>query len=302
MYISSIIYDFSYDGQAYHQLAVIDLKNGWNPVYDQTKISTLEDINLIINSYPKGIWFYQAAIYKATGYLETSKFTNFALILASFLLCYSALTSLSKDQGNIRINGMFGTPLVMSIVVVANPINVYQSLSFMIDSQVYSLFVCLVSILYFYHKSNKIVFAPLILNIILLLNTKFTGVLYTSLICLAFLLFTAMKNKPLFRKAFTLISIAYTLGIFYVGYNPYVTNLIQHGNAFYPVYGSKNLNIMYGQRPKHYDAMNRFEKLANSIFSASANPVFSEESKIKLPFTIQPQELAQFSGYDLRGY
>src|SRR5690348_16304299 len=34
IWISGQIYDVSYDGQAYQQEAIIQLKNGWNPVYD----------------------------------------------------------------------------------------------------------------------------------------------------------------------------------------------------------------------------------------------------------------------------
>ena len=89
--ISGHFFDFSFDGQWYHQDAIILLKNGWNPFYDQPildEIASGKNANYI-NCYPKAPWTISACVYATTGAIEYAKFYQLVLLFASFFSIHS---------------------------------------------------------------------------------------------------------------------------------------------------------------------------------------------------------------------
>lgn len=296
MYISGLFYDISYDGQVYHQEAVSQLVNHWNPVQDYiTKDRSKSAV--LLNHYAKGPWLYEAALYTITGQIEQSKVFNFLLIIISFLLALSGLKSwdgLSTRQS-----------IFFSLLLALNPVSIYQAFSFYIDGQLASLLLCLVALSYrlvTFH--DKVILGSFIMTIALTINIKFTGVVY-AVACIGLVggWLWLFRNKQLYGNFIKSSLIGLFIGICVIGYNPYVTNTVYYGHPFYPLYGAKDqtMDIMTSNSPQGFMQMNSMEKLYVSIFSVSANQFDSAGPNIKTPFTLKLGELKPFIyGADIR--
>jgi hypothetical protein len=91
-------------------------------------------------------------------------------------------------------------------------------------------------------------------------------------------------------------------GVGVIGANPYVKNIVTGKHIFYPLFGEEKKDIITFAQPPSFHEMNRFEKLAVATFSQSEN--INEASKknpqLKVPGTINAQEINQLSFEDLR--
>ncbi|MBP2628760.1 MAG: hypothetical protein H6Q68_3471 [Firmicutes bacterium] len=295
-YISGLFYDISYDGQVYHQEAVSQLVNHWNPFQDYiTKDRSHSAV--LLNHYAKGPWLYEAALYTATGQIEQSKVFNFLLIIISFLLALSAL----------KRGDRFSTwrAIFFSLLLALNPISIYQAFSFYIDGQLASLLLCLLALSYrLVSHHDKVVLCSFIMSIALTVNIKFTGVVYV-VACIGLVggWLWLFKNKHLYGHFIKSSIIGLFIGICVIGYNPYVTNTVYYGHPFYPLYGggAQTMDIMTSNSPQGFMQMNSLEKLYVSIFSLSANKFDSEGQTLKMPFTVELTELRPFVyGADIR--
>ena len=125
--LSGHFYDFSFDGQWYHQDAIILLKNGWNPFYDLPildEIASGKNANYI-NCYPKAPWTISACLYATTGAIEYAKFYQLILLAASFFL------SLHFTLRWFTLSLVSAS--LLSFVIAFSPVVVGQSLSFYVD-------------------------------------------------------------------------------------------------------------------------------------------------------------------------
>lgn len=90
-FISSFLFDFSWDGQWYHQAAIYNLKEGWNPFLEPIKrFNEYNDISII--HFPKGPWYFAASIYSTFGNFESGKTINFIIVAATFSVLLASLT------------------------------------------------------------------------------------------------------------------------------------------------------------------------------------------------------------------
>jgi len=296
MYISGLCYDVSYDGQVYHQEAVNQLVNHWNPFQDyMTKDRSHSAV--LLNHYAKGPWLYEAALYTVTGQIEQSKVFNFVLIIISFLLTLSGMKSWARLSTRQSI--------LFSSLLALNPISIYQAFSFYIDGQLASLLLCLVALSYrLVTHHDKVVLWSFMMSIALAVNIKFTGVVYV-VACIGLVggWLWLLGNQHLYGKFITSSIIGLVIGICVIGYNPYVTNTVYYGHPFYPLYGGKaqTMDIMTSNSPQGFMQMNPVEKLYVSLFSLSANKFDGEGPHLKMPFTVELEELRPFVyGADIR--
>jgi len=290
VFVSGRFYDLTQDGQAYHQEAIIQLARGWNPFYSNLQS---DHMRLWIEHYPKGPWLCAAALYKITNHIEQGKAFNLLLITASLFIALSASLHLPRIKS--------GMAVILGVLLAFNPVSIYQGLSYYVDGQLASLIVILFCLSYLlFVKKCGLLGLVFLLSVILLINVKFTGLIYGFIMCVGLLILSfLLKKKALFTKLFQLCALSFAIGIFLVGYNPYVTNTLQHGNVFYPL---PDVDIVSHVLPKDFQTMNRFEKLFYSVFSMSENawpPI--KRSTLKLPFTIYKDELRSFDfGTDVR--
>ncbi len=284
--------DLSYDGQAYHQSAVLMLARGWNPVRDPLS-PALDSFHLLPAHYPKAAWIAAASVYKLTGHLEQGKGINLVLFGGAFLLVWSAL--LGRWPAHPVRTGLF------ALLVALNPVTLCQAFTFYVDGQLACCLTALVALGYLaFIQADRRIVLGVFAAIVLLVNLKFTGVLYAPLMLgVAVLALYRLHRAEAARSMLVAGAVALTVGVLGVGFNPYVTNQRGHSNPFYPLAGSSSFLPMGGQMPLGFETMNRFEKLASSLFSASANCQLGRV-EWKLPFELRSGELATFYNPDTR--
>ena len=145
---------------------------------------------------------------------------------------------------------------------------------------------------------------------ILCANTKFTGLAYAGVFTCAFCtlyLWRWHRGAPGFSTRRTLAlgaSFVATLlvSVLLVGYTPYVTNTLDHGNPLYPLFGQDAVDIMTPQEPPTFNDASTPQKLFYATFSQSANISAGSTAtpQLKLPLTWTPGELAALIEPDLR--
>lgn len=296
LYISGLFYDISYDGQVYHQEAVGQLTRHWNPLQEYLSKEKSSSA-VLLNHYAKGPWLYEAALLTATGQIEQSKVFNIVLIIASFLVTLSALQGCRKFT--------LRQSICLSVIMALNPISIYQALSFYIDGQLASLLLCLLALTFrLVNRPDKIVLFTFLMSIGLVVNIKFTGVVY-GIVCIALGggWLWLLKKKHLYGDFAKASILGLFLGICVIGYNPYITNTVYYGHPFYPLYGGgpDKMDIMTSNSPQGFMKMSSMEKLYVATFSMSTNQFDRKEPQLKIPFTVEPQELRPFVyGADIR--
>jgi hypothetical protein len=93
------------------------------------------------------------------------------------------------------------------------------------------------------------------------------------------------------------------VGLFLIGYDPYITNTVFYGNPFYPTYSNTIYNkdaLLRGQIPENFVGKNRFEKLFLATFSRAQNTYLGTTGLLKFPLALNYAELKAYVGPDLR--
>jgi hypothetical protein len=291
VFVSRPVYDLSFDGQAYHQEAIIQLKEGWNP-YTETVWIPDPSLRLWVNHYPKAAWINAAALYVVTNRLEDSKAFNALLMVVSFCLSVAALgslTGLSRYQA-----------LLLALLAALNPVSICQVLSFYVDGQMASLLIIFAALSYLWLVgADRIALLLLAMTLVMLINVKFTGLVYGVVLGVGVAICAAkVMTRPLVATTLRAIATAVLAGVLFVGYNPYVTNTINNGHIFYPLNGEIGTRVAIANRPASFQPLNRFGALFRSLFSESRHA--PEWSRLKIPFTITTGEVAPFHMPDVR--
>jgi hypothetical protein len=263
--ISGHFFDFSFDGQWYHQDAIIFLKNGWNPFYDSPILDEIvsgKNANYI-NCYPKAPWTISACVYATSGAIEYAKFYQFVLLGASFFLSLHFLLRWFP----LSILSAF----LLSFVVAFSPVVVGQTLSFYVDGQL-AVFTLLT--LYFIcdwvaNLEKKVPLLLLGLCLIYLANIKFTGPIYSMIFLFFAFTWVFWKDRGRALKMLLRLSMVMTLAIFVFGFPTYGTNILHKGHPFYPIMGKNNegKEIASSQYPMNFFGKNRFEKFYLASFA-----------------------------------
>jgi hypothetical protein len=285
-------YDVSFDGQAYHQEGAYQIAQGWNPIFTHHIHPLTAFQNAILNHYPKGPWIVAASMYRLTGRIETGKFQNLLLVCAAFSLALAALAGIRKKLG--------AWPVAMAVLVAANPVALCQLCTFYVDGQVASLFVCLAALcLLSATEANPWLDLLRFEAAILLLEVKFTGLVYVTILFAGFLALLAWQKRP-WRKPLRQAVLAIALGTLVFGMNPYVFNVLENGHPFYPFYGSGDLPnfSLANDTPPDFLEANRVQNLAASLFSRSR--VWPPEANLKIPWQVDRGEWRQFQEPDVR--
>ena len=65
--LAATFFDLTWDGQWYHQTAVYEMADGWNPLRDPVHDFGRHTWNLWVLHYAKGPWYVALALFAATG-------------------------------------------------------------------------------------------------------------------------------------------------------------------------------------------------------------------------------------------
>lgn len=299
--ISSGFFDISYDGQGYHLEAIIQLSQGWNPFYETTAsdILPMKDIVAQVNYFPRFSWFVSTPIYQLTDSIETGKAISIILAVATFLLVRSVLQ---------RVFGLGnGIAILISLVVILNPVVSGQLLTFYVDGLVYLLLTALLSSsLLIYHEPEE--YSHILLSFIIfviLVNTKFTAAVYATIFVLPVCIRALRAGWPGAKKARRLLPFAallLSLSVL-VSFNPYVTNFLGFGHIFHPVMGdhreSNITDTVAVSGTRDFENRNRWSRFYRSMYSKTYNSM-NGVSERKIPLQISRDEYHWIKGSDPR--
>lgn len=287
--VNAPIYDISYDGQTYQQEAVIQLSNGWNPVYQNLANEVIGGDSKWINYYPKSSWINESFIYLLTHAERTAKALNIVLIVTSIALLYVAFT-------DTKLLSRFDA-WVVSILLACNPVSFNQIFSFYVDGQLMSLLLCICAAgMIMYAGKRRWGFAPLFLAIPSFVNLKFTGIVDAIAILFVIALALWMKRLELaMLKALAAGAAALAIGVLVIGASPYITNIVRYGAPFYPLYGANAIDLKPYNVPGNFLNKSSPEILFLSMFTQSGDlKEAGTTAPYKIPFTWSAGELTAF--------
>jgi len=231
--ISSFIFDYSYDGQAYHQTAAIQINSGWNPFY-----ANLPEESVFIwnNHYPKFTEIFTSIFLSAFNNIELGKSYNIIFLVIVFLYAFRYS---SKFQKNKLL------ALIISIIFAANPVVLSQIFTNYVDGLLGMIIIILIFACMDYEQNNgkKDLFIIIAVSVFSI-NIKFTGFI-CGVILIGYIIKHFAANK--FRQMFLLIIAGFIIlliGIVFTGYNPYIINIRYFGHPFYPLFGRESMNII----------------------------------------------------------
>ncbi len=290
-------YDVSYDGQAYQQSAVLRLAAGWNPLADVTGQTLTGPHTVWHESYPKGPWLEGAAMFKLIGRIEPAKGLTIFLGFAVLAFCFGVFASFKNMP--LMLAGVF------ALLAALNPILILQAFTFYVDGRsTVWLTILIVALLDMALRADA---DPLVVAIagfaaIAGLNIKFTSTVFVLLLLLVGGIIILMRvPRPQFRRAAAIMFAAALIGLLLVGWDPYVTNQVNHGSPFYPVSGRDAFAVLTpAVMPADFVHGSPLKHLYRSVFGVSADPYDSKSTQMKLPFTIRPLEWHQFDVADQR--
>lgn len=324
IFLARLIYDVSFDGQWYHQETVYQLKTGFNPYLKFLPVQASEPVAyskdvwcsgpdkpvndsiaalvptvnlkyLNINHLSKGTEIVEAAIYKFTHRIESGKSVNLIILAGAFCLCLSIMYKINRFSDSKK--------WLISILACFNPITIFQLFTYCVDGAMASLLLCLLTLFcLFLLEQNKYYLFLLALVIVTTVNIKYTSLVYTGIFCIGFLLIMMVRKEwNLLKKVFYTCTISAILGIGFIGFHPYVTNIISTGQVFYGLQETRN--EIYELTPLIFRNKNRFEKLFLSLAARAYDKSADKESIkeiIKVPFTINKKELLSANTVELK--
>lgn len=286
--ISGYFFDLSADGQSYHQESIIQLKNGWNPVFFDSDSRTMK---IWTEHYPKGAEVVQSCIYYFWGKIEMAKAINIFLFISSLLLAKKVLESFSI---NLKQQWIF------AFLVATNPVVISQILTFYVDGLSYSLLVCLLGSLFLFIKTKERIYMMLTIATLTIGGSlKFTSmpILGVIIICILIVLFLMKKISSV--KALVLPLLCSSFLLLFCNYNPYITNLKEGKHLFYPLRGEGSIDILEHFAPEGFVRNNnRIEKLAFTLFTKTGS--FNKDNmSYKIPFSVSQKELNRLADADI---
>ncbi|MCP4217103.1 MAG: hypothetical protein GY765_20820 [bacterium] len=300
--LSMWVYDFSQDGQAYHQPGILALADGWNPFHQ----TTLQQFNpeyvralggkiIFVDHYAKGSWFTAASLLKLTGSIESGKMFNWLYMAAAFFITLHFLTYLRKVHNKSKI--------LLAVLTALNPVVLYQLCSFYNDAQLASLTSILIILVFQYimFKDRKALIF-IMLTVVVLGNIKFTGLAYALAVTGIAWVTVIVLDKDIQKRFLLLMTIAFFVSIVVVGFQPYMVNTWTKGNPFFPAVRTGEQgggNVILHQAPPEFIKQNRFVKLFYSLFAKTDNRM-GQMPQLKVPFTMEGGEIEVFRNVDAR--
>jgi len=310
-YLSSKTYDLTYDGNSYHKTAIAFLKNGWNPLYESSITFQNENKNIVkfdedgrvdlwIEHYPKATWIIAATIYNMTGNIESGKCITIIFLIMLFIITINCLRIIIDKKWAILI----------TTLLILNPISLAQIFSYYVDGIMFSMFVMELLLLFLINpkeKINKNIWLLLISIITIFTNLKFTGLLSSGIIACIFYIYWLIstrgdKNyKDIVKRVTILFTVIFIIAIICVGSTSYLKNTIDHKNPLYPLIGKDKVDIITTMQPQEFKDKNMLEKFTISLFSRTEN-ILNDGRKpmLKLPIKVYKSEIGELFAPDVR--
>lgn len=249
------IYDNSSDGNLYHQGAVIALVQGWNPFAGSEGIDVLW-----IKHYAKGIETIAATIAACMGRIESGKAVNILLAASTLLITLAFIRREFPGLSRLKV-------LWLSMLLALCPVVLRQLYVYYVDYAMYSfLLLTVLSLVQIYRHDDIESWCLLAMVALMAPTVKFTVAFYeyVTLAVAVIWFFVAHRRRLAYQLALYSLLVV-VVGMFGLGYHPYVTNTVGWGNPFYPLVGS-SVDIMTANTPQLYEGGSRFVNFVKSLF------------------------------------
>lgn len=270
--ISGQLFDYSWDGQWYHQSAVGALAGGWNPLsgpFDAHFLGVPSgDFGASMarwdTHYPKASWFMGTIFYLATGSIQSAKAIN---ILAAVAVFCSAAAFLLRAGLPLR------SSLLLGGLAAANPVAVAQMGTFYVDglaSSMLTLVVLGLAAAIWWGEERDLGLPALALMIGV--NLKFTILVMIVVLCVfaAVAMFWRYRRGAIVRVS--ILAGCGIAGVVFLGWSPYVQNTLTYGHPFHPLMGPHKLDVMDGNMPAAIASIHLFPgaRFLAGIFSMTS--------------------------------
>lgn len=289
------MFDASYDGQAYHQVAVINLSKGWNPMWG-TDLPVSQHDPFVIG-YPKSLWVLQSSFYKMfPEYINVATVTNLVIVLLASVFVFGLLRRL-------RFSNLLSA--IITSCAILHPAIIQQFFTFMADGFSYGLLLLAISSLGILMKNvqKSVPLAIFFSSLLLLIGTKFSNLLVVGVLGAigGIYILKLILNSIEYNK---IIAVSFFVGAILM-LNPFITNILRYSSPVYP----SNLrwaqeDLQYQNKPKNLRDANKLELLFYGIFSkaqvASAPDSEQNIAQLKIPFTISKEEIGIVNNYQGR--
>jgi len=266
-FMGGLFFDYSFDGQDYHQYIIYELAEGWNPFFGHTQelVPALEKTELWANHYAKGLETVAATIACFSGDVELGKAVNFILFFSSGFFVLVFLKDFFSSVSHRK-------RLLLILIIIFSPTVIVQLFTFYIDWSLYSLFLILISSLFSLKKVGGIHYFIVTIVVFLSSSIKFNILFWIGFFILLFLLYFLYTHKKEIAGKLLLWSLIGGMsGVLIGGFNPYVTNIKGGNNLFYPLMGEGKVDIMDHNTPEMFRKGNRFQNVVYSLFSLPNN-------------------------------
>jgi len=270
------------------------MKRGWNPYWEYLPDTVNQAI--WVNHYAKGMETVQAAFYCSFGNIETGKAINIWIWVSSFLFTASLLM-------NFRFLS-FRKSILISALLACNPIVINQLLSYYVDGPLGSLMLCLVVCCIFIIRKAELKYLLLLaILIVILVNLKFTAILYLGVFIGGFLIWLLFRKDYLITKKLFFWSLGAGMLAIVIGFNPYITNTLNFDHPLYPLMGKDKVDIIYELNlPTGFEHKSGLARFFTATFSRTDNiyPNSIYRPQYKIPFTFNKTDICYAPMVDAR--
>ncbi|HTX54798.1 MAG TPA: hypothetical protein VMD08_15435 [Candidatus Baltobacteraceae bacterium] len=299
--LAAFYYDLSWDGEWYHQTAILGIARGWDPLTQPLR-SFAAPLETWVRHYPKGPWYAAAAIFSATGRIELGK----AIDGLAFAALFCAVLGAALDLGLSRSRAC-----ALAFLVALNPVVVCELTSYLVDGIMFAflavataaVWTCLAA------RPRPAVLLAGISASVACINAKFTGLVFLGFVAAAAAIWCFFHHRGHFRRFIVTSALVFLVGAGVWGYNPYVTNTIFRGQPFYPVFGAARyhdrdpqLANEHGETPKNMVGKSRFIRFGYAIFGRPGNQPYRQGRNASLmwPFGARMEDLYAYTFQDPR--
>lgn len=282
-------YDTGYDGQDYHESAVIELSNKWNPIYEKSQpIKLTNPIDEPVDSgYGKIIWAIDSSIYLLTHNIDSATAINLIVGLLAFSLFYQTLGTLGID---------LYLAAIIAFLTIVTTLYVEQIFTFREDSLSYEVLIIGLSSLVLLLKNSQkpLYYLCLLTSLVLLAGTKDSNLFIFLPLSILFL-YVVFSKKLYETRSFRLMVVLGFIVGFVTLFNPYITNITRYHSVDYP-FNQKSFSdpVKDDGVPLNLRHDGRLQLLYYGIFSSADDgnsQVASSDAHVKFPFTSNVDEL-----------
>ena len=301
--VTSQFLDTNYDSREYHHKAIQALLDGANPFYEPLKWGTY--------SYPIAHWLISLSLIFWTNSIEASFALTAPAILTAFICSWRFIETLPA------INRTWH--MILATMLAANPIAIWTLFNHYNDgvfvSTLLSSFMLMLAFVAQGKNQKKKphvartrrYYIYITVSLILLINIKFTGLLFGAILGITALAYAIAINKNNKKARKTILqllalgTVAPIIALVIFGFFPYATSTIHNKNPFYStnIYDEQGNKMGTIVKPlfekKFYDRSN-YEKWWIALFSKPQKNFFWKPSPLPPFSSISPLAFARTFG------